>query len=216
MLTSPSWSKHHTHLICLCKLTSWSDFKKINNNNKTGSHCLLSLCTYMHMFNGTHTHQENMHLLKAASVWCAFSVFGFKKEKWDSGSRSLSEWSVFLCFHSEMWTLLHRGIIVWARKRHHLVGLRVEAMICLISSLCIFINYCDTMVAFFFCMTRLYGKNTKCKAGTFALWFFRSRWGSFQPATHRGVCNKSIITLSSTVFFRGGHKIYSPTTPSHF
>lgn len=54
-----------------------------------------------------------------------------------------------------MWTLLHRGIIVLVRKRHHSVGLRVEAMKSLLSYIkfmylyeLLFGLWCDTMVAF--------------------------------------------------------------------
>lgn len=69
-----------------------------------------------------------------------------------------------------------------SEERHHLVGLRVEAMnMSYIEFMylyeLLFGLRCDTMVAFFYCVTLLYGKNTKCKAGKFALefLFLRSR-----------------------------------------
>lgn len=54
----------------------------------------------------------------------------------------------------------------WFKGRSNEISYR-----CLISSLCIFVLV-DTVVAFFYCLTLLYGKNTKCKAGKFARNFF--------------------------------------------
>lgn len=96
---------------------------------------MLTFLLYIH----AHT-AENMHLIKAAQPQSGvLLVFGLNKNKrGDCGSFIVRVKCFFLLFffnfHSEMWTLLHRGIIVLVRKRHHLVDLRVEAMKCLISS----------------------------------------------------------------------------------
>lgn len=131
-----------------------------------------------------------MHLVKAARSCVLFGVWVEKRGT--SGSHSLSEWSVFLCFHSEMWKLLHRGIIVFSEEKTPLSWFkgRSNEMSYVLDQVCVSMIWtlflvCDTMVAFFFyCMTLLYGKNTKCKAGKFALnfLFFRSRWVLFKPA----------------------------------
>lgn len=80
--------------------------------------------------------------------------------------------------------LLHRGIIVVVRKRHHSVGLRVEAMKCLVSYRChisslyiydmIYVSICDVtlLVAFLLYDTFIWGKNTK--QGKVALNFYFS------------------------------------------
>ncbi len=137
-----------------------------------------------------------------------FWYFGFVSFFFKKKVHCQSE--VFLCFHSEMWKLLYRGIIVLVRKRHHSVGLRVEAMN--MSYITFMYLYellfglrCDTVVAFFYCMTLLYGKITKCKAGKFALefLFLRSRWVLFQPDIQDMWFEINLIT----VFLMKSHKI---------
>lgn len=91
-----------------------------------------------------------------------------------------------------MWKLLHRGIIVSVRKRHHSVGLRVEAMKCLMSYIkFMYLNelmvglWCDTMVAFFIVWHFYMGQIQSAKQGhlLFDFCLLGADGFLFQPAT---------------------------------
>lgn len=135
----------------------------------------------MHTFNST---QSRIHALNKSSsslVLCAFGIWVGKKR--DCGSHSLSEWQVFLCFHWENVKVAAQGHYFDSEENAPLgwfKGRSNEMSYVLQMSYIKFMYrwyelyfglWCDTVVAFFFffyCMTLLYGKNTKCKAGKFA------------------------------------------------
>lgn len=118
-----------------------------------------------------------MHLVKAARSCVLFGVWVEKRGT--SGSHSLSEWSVFLCFHSEMWKLLHRGIIVFSEEKTPLSWFkgRSNEMSYVLDQVCVSMIWtlflvCDTMVAFFFIVWHFYmGKIQSAKQGNLRLTF---------------------------------------------
>lgn len=136
---------------------------------------MLAFLLYIHA-QGSHSWKHA--LMKAAqSQSGVLLVFGLRKKK----QRRLVYCQIevfrgFTCFHSEMWKLLHRGIIVLMKKdTTWLVWLRVEAMKCLISTLCIydllFGLWCDTVVAFFIVWHVYMGKIQSVKQGKLLLDF---------------------------------------------
>lgn len=155
---------------------------EVTLNKQTGSYCSLSL---VHTCTRLKAHTERKHALNKSSLGLVcFWYLGLI-------IRVVHCWSfkVFLCFHSEMWKLLHMGIIVFVRKRHHSVGLRVEAMTCLISRLCINMNYVWFLMwhngsLFIFIIWHVYMEKYKVQSRyicSLNVCVFRSRWLLFQP-----------------------------------
>lgn len=93
-----------------------------------------------------------------------------------------------------MWKLLHRGIIVLVRKRHHSVGLRVEAMdMSYIKFMylyeLLFGLRCDTVVAFFIVWHFYMGKLQSAKQGNLLLNFCFSGADEFYSSLPYRMCN---------------------------
>lgn len=175
-----SFMDHHTpHLPLQAYIMKWL-------LTETGSKCSLFSCTYIHT---AHT-AENMHLIKQLSLnLLCFWYLGWKK-RGDAGSCSLSEWSVFLCFHLEMWKLLHRGIIVseektplgWFKGRSNEISYVLYQVYVSIWTIVWFVMWHHGSL--FFVWHLYMGKIQSAKQGNllFNFCFIRSRWLLFQPS----------------------------------
>lgn len=115
-LTPPSWTttlKHHTpHLPLQAYIMKWPKGKNKQTNKQVvnARFSLVHMCTWLTQLK-TCTYESS-----TASVWCAFGIWFEEKKQRRLVHCQIEVFWVFLCFHSEMWKLLHRGIIVLMKK----------------------------------------------------------------------------------------------------
>lgn len=147
---------------------------------------MLALLLYIHA-HGTHSSKHALNKSSSASVWCAFGIWVEKRG--ESGSCPLlSEVFFFFMFSFRNVKVAAQGHycvseektpLGWFKGRSNEMSY-IEFMY--LYEL-LFGLWCDTVVAFFIVWHFYIGKNIKCKAGKFALYFlFRSRWAFFQPS----------------------------------
>lgn len=133
--------------------------------------------TFMLMFYSTHIRKHA--LSKSSSVSCTFGVW--VEERGTLGLIHCQSEVFLLSVHLEMWTLLHRGIIIfseektplsWFKGRSNEMFYVLDQVYASMIWLCFwFVMWHLGSHVFFYHMILLYGKNTKCKAGKFALNF---------------------------------------------